>query len=174
MASRASIGGHPIHPMLVPIPIGLFVFSFVADLAVYFGWGGAWPAVAFYCMGGGIAGALLAAVFGLVDLLSITDDRVKKIGVAHMVINLGVVALFAVNFLLRWQGQPVAGTPFMLSVIAILMLVVSGWLGGHMVFVHGVAVTQPGERPLVERRRVNMPVRQERRRFHPGSPIGQH
>jgi len=30
MASRASIRGHPIHPMLIPFPIGLFVFSFIA------------------------------------------------------------------------------------------------------------------------------------------------
>ena len=174
MASRASIGGHPIHPMLVPIPIGLFLFSFVADLAVYFGWGGAWPAVAFYCIGGGVIGALLAAVFGLVDLLSLNNDRVKKIGIAHMAINLGVVALFAVNFWLRWQGQPVFGTPFMLSVLAILLLAGAGWLGGHMVFVHGVAVAKPGARSTAERRKVQVPVRHERRRIHTGSPVGQH
>jgi uncharacterized membrane protein len=32
MASRASIGGHPIHPMIIPFPIALWVFSLVADL----------------------------------------------------------------------------------------------------------------------------------------------
>ena len=175
MASRASIAGHPIHPMLVSIPIGLFVFSFVADLAVRFGWGGeAWPAVAFYCMGGGIVGALLAAVFGLIDLLSLREERAKRIGVAHMVINLVVVALFVVNFVMRWQGQSADGTPFALSLIAILLLLASGWLGGHLVFVHGVAVEQPGAKPLVDRRKVQVPVRQERRRINTGWPIGQH
>ena len=173
MASRASIAGHPIHPMLVTIPIGLFVFSFVADLAVRFGWGGdAWPAVAFYCMGGGIVGALLAAVFGFIDFMSIREERTKRIGMAHMVINLAVVALFVVNFVMRWQGQPVDGTPFALSLIAIVLLLASGWLGGHMVFVHGVAVGLPGTKPLVERRKAQVPVRQERRRFNAGSPIG--
>ena len=171
MASRASIAGHPIHPMLVPIPIGLFVFSLVADIAARFGWGDAWPTVAFYCIGGAIAGALLAAVFGLVDLLSMTDAKVKKIGVAHMAINLVVVTLFIVNFALRWQGHPVEGTPFALSVVAIILLAAAGWLGGHMVFVHGAAVGPA--RPILERRKAQVPVRQERRRTDHGMPVGQ-
>jgi uncharacterized membrane protein len=175
MASKASIAGHPIHPMLVPIPIGLFVFSLVGDLASRAGFGGdVWPMVALYCMAGGIVGALLAAPFGLVDLLSMSDERVKKIGIAHMVINLGVVALFACNFLLRWPSGASDGTPFLLSVIAILLLLASGWLGGHMVFVHGAAVAAPGDRPVAERRKMRVPVRNERRTMGPGSPIGQH
>jgi uncharacterized membrane protein len=173
MASRASIAGHPIHPMLVSIPIGLFVFSLVADIAARFGWGEAWPAVALYCMGGGIVGALLAAVPGLVDLLSMTDERIKKVGLSHMAVILVVVTLYVVNFALRWQGQPVQGTPFALSVAAILLLLVGGWLGGHMVFVHGVAVAAAGARPAVERRKAQLPVRKERRRTQPGEPVGQ-
>ena len=174
MVSRASIAGHPIHPMLVPIPIGLFLFSLVADIAVYLGWVGAWPAVALYCMAGGIAGALLAAVFGLVDLMSLREDRTKRIGVAHMVINLIVVTLYIVNFVLRYQGEPIDGIPGILSVIAILLLLVSGWLGGHMVYVHGVGVAGVLGRPLIDRRKVQVPVRHERRRTHPGQPVGQH
>lgn len=174
MVSRASIAGHPIHPMLVPIPIGLFVFSLVADIAVYLGWGGAWSAVALYCMGGGIVGALLAAVFGFFDLLSLRDDAPKKIGVAHMVINLIVVTLYVVNFWLRWEGEPLEGPTGTLSVVAILLLLASGWLGGHMVYVHGVAVAGAVGRPLIERRRAQVPVSQERRRPYPGRPVGQH
>ena len=174
MVSRASIAGHPIHPMLVPIPIGLFVFSFVADIAVYLGYGGAWPAVALYTMGGGVIGALIAAIFGFVDLLSLRDDRAKKIAVAHMVINLIVVTLYIVNFWLRWQGQPLEGTPGILSVVAILLLLVSGWLGGHMVYVYGVGVAGALGRPLIDRRKDQVPVRHERRRAHAGQPIGQH
>jgi uncharacterized membrane protein len=173
MASRASIAGHPIHPMLVPIPIGLFVFSLVADIAARFGWGEAWPAVALYCMGGGIVGALLAAIFGFVDLVSMADERVKKLGVSHMTINLIVVTLYIVNFSLRWQGQPTEGTPFALSVIAILLLLVSGWLGGHMVYVHGAAVGPASARPTIERRKTQVPVGRERRRSGHGMPVGQ-
>jgi uncharacterized membrane protein len=172
MASKASIAGHPIHPMLVPIPIGLFVFALVADLASRVdGASAAWPTVALYCIGGGIVGALLAAAFGLIDLLSISDDRAKKVGTTHMVINLAVVALFIINFVLRLQGGSDL-TPFLLTLIAIGLLLVSGWLGGHMVFVLGVAQAGPQERAVVERRRVRTPVSHERR--HRDQPLGQH
>lgn len=169
MATPASIAGHPIHAMLVPIPIGLFVFSFIADLAVRSGWAGdAWPAVAFYCIGGGIVGALLAALFGLIDLLSLNDPRAKRVGIAHMVINLGVVGLFFVNFLMRWQDLNPEGAPFALSALAILLLLASGWLGGHMVFVHGV-----GQAGHSERRKARVPVRHERRAFDTEFPLSQ-
>ena len=72
MRTPASIAGHPIHPMLVPIPIGLWIFSLVCDLIAAGGsTNPAWQTVAFYSMGGGIVGALLAAIFGLIDLLSL-------------------------------------------------------------------------------------------------------
>lgn len=171
MKTPASIYGHPIHPMIVPIPIGLFLFSYVADLAVRFNViGDAWPDVAFYCMGGGIIGALLAAIFGLIDLLSLETGRAKRIGIAHMLINLGVVALYVVNLLLRWQPDASPGTPFVLSTIAILALLVSGWLGGHMVYLHGVAVGEPGH---IERRHEDVPVRNDRRISH-RSPVRQY
>jgi uncharacterized membrane protein len=171
MKTPASIFGHPIHPMIVPIPIGLFLFSYVADLAARFNViGDAWPDVAFYCMAGGIVGALAAALFGLIDLLSLHERRAKRIGIVHMLINLGVVALYAGNLLLRWQPHASPDTPFVLSTIAILALVVSGWLGGHMVYVHGVAVGEPG---TVERRHASVPVRDERR-ISSRSPIRQY
>ena len=33
MRSRAAIGNHPIHPMLVPLPIGAFFLALVGDVA---------------------------------------------------------------------------------------------------------------------------------------------
>jgi len=170
MKTPASIFGHPIHPMLVPIPIGLFLFSYIADLASRFQWSGdAWADVAFYCMGGGIVGALAAAVFGLIDLLSLHQPRAKRIGIAHMLINLSVVALYVVNLLLRWQPDSRPGTPFVLSTVCILALLVSGWLGGHMVYMHGVAVSEAGS---LERRHENVPVSDERR-IRSRSPVRQ-
>src|SRR6476661_2694429 len=71
----ANIAGHPIHPMLVTIPIGLWIFSFVCDLAFVFGRGApVWSTVALYTMAGGIVGALAAAVFGFIDLLSLPPE----------------------------------------------------------------------------------------------------
>jgi uncharacterized membrane protein len=144
MRTPANIAKHPIHPMLVAIPIGLWVFSLICDLVHVFGAASEnWQIVARYTMVGGIVGALIAAVPGFIDMLSLPNG-VKRIALMHMSINLTVVALYIVNAYLRWRGVE-SNAPVWLSVIAIAMLVVSGWLGGKMVYVHGVAVEQPPE-----------------------------
>ena len=145
MRTPASIAGHPIHPMLVPIPIGLWIFALACDLAHVFGSGGpAWRLVAFYAIVGGIIGALGAALPGLVDLLSL-PPAIKRTAIAHMTINLTVVALFAVNAWLR-SGRPadervgLGDLTVLLSIVGVGLLVVSGWLGGKMVYEAGVGV----------------------------------
>ena len=139
MKTPASIAGHPIHPMLVAVPIGLWIFSFVCDLAPRLGApGDQWSIVALYALAGGIVGALVAAVPGFIDMLSL-DHPVKRIALLHMGINLTVVGLYVVNFWLRSHGAA-HSTGLWLSAIGIGMLVVSGWLGGKMVFEHGVGV----------------------------------
>jgi len=143
MRTPANIAGHPIHPMLVPIPIGLWIFSLFCDL-MYFGGSTnpAWPTVALYTLAGGIAGALLAAVPGLIDLLSLPAGP-RPTALAHMTINLTVVALYAVNLWMRLSAPENLNVPLWLSLIGIGLLVISGWLGGKMVYVLGVAVDTP-------------------------------
>ena len=141
MASPASVLKHPIHPMLIPFPIALWIFSFVCDVIYALGWGGTvWNDLAFYSMAGGVVGALIAAVPGYIDYRSLSDPKVKRIGWWHMVINLCIAVLFAINLWLRVGSQPGAALPMVLSFIGIAMLGVSGWLGGELVYVHGVAV----------------------------------
>jgi uncharacterized membrane protein len=101
MRTPASIAGHPIHPMLVPIPIGLWIFSLACDLIHAGGaTSPAWTTVALYTMGGGIVGALAAAVPGLIDLLSLPPGP-RRTALTHMTINLTVVVLYVINFWLR-------------------------------------------------------------------------
>jgi uncharacterized membrane protein len=133
----ASIKDHPIHLMLIPIPIGLWVFALVADLVG--GGSGEWRTVAYYCLGGGIAGALLAALPGLVDLVSLSDPAAKRVALLHMAINLAAVAIFAFNFYLR-MGSPGHAGPLWLTVVGVLAISVSGWLGGELVHRHGIGV----------------------------------
>ncbi len=63
----------------------------------------------------------------------------------HMVINLVAVAIFAIDFWLRSKSAEGANSPIVLSLIGVALLCVSGWLGGKMVYIHGVAVTAPRE-----------------------------
>ena len=127
--------------MLVPIAIGGFVLSVAFDLIGFSrGTVDPWRLLALYTMCGGIVGALLAAVPGFIDLLSLPPP-VRATAVRHMVINLSVVGLFIVNAWMRW-GDPsgASRTPFILSLAGIGLLLVSGWLGGKMVFEGGVGV----------------------------------
>ena len=149
MSSPASFKGHPLHPILVPLPIGLWIFSIVSDLIFKFGSGGpVWNDVAFYTLAGGIVGALIAALPGLVDLLSIQNPKSKSIGIYHMVINLVAVGLYCVNFWLRLHRAPGDNLPIMLSVIGVVFIMISGWLGGELVYVRGVAVQQPPDQSI--------------------------
>lgn len=141
MRTPASIAGHPIHPMLVPIAIGGFILSFAADLiCLATGNTNPWSTVAYYTMIGGILGALAAAVPGLVDLLSLPPGPLKKTALTHMAINLTVVALYLCNAWLRHGAPQNLKVPMLLSFVAILLLLVSGWLGGKMVYEAGVGV----------------------------------
>jgi uncharacterized membrane protein len=146
MRTPASIFHHPIHPMLIVFPIGLWIFSLACDLVDLAGVPGAWSVVAFYSMIGGLIGALCAAVPGFIDLFLYKGGAppVKKVALTHMTINLIVVVLYAINIGLRAGTISTAPTGFsvaiLLSIIGVAMLFVSGWLGGQMVHVYGVGV----------------------------------
>ena len=161
MSTPASIARHPIHPILVGLPIGLWTFSVVADVIYALGWGGLnWKTMAFYCIGGGIVTALIAAVPGFIDFLSITDYRVWRVGIFHMSANLIAVVVYAISFGLRWGGN-VGVLPFVVSIVGLILLGIAGWLGGELVFVHNMGVTPPRAAarqqpaPVAQRRRAS-------------------
>jgi uncharacterized membrane protein len=146
MGSPASIGGHPIHPMIIPFPIALWVFSLVADVIYLWRGNPVWKDwIAFYALLGGILGAVAAAVPGIIDWLSLTDKAVVKIANWHARLNVIALVIFAGSFYLRTtSGASLVGgsytIPVALSVLGVVLISISGWLGGEMVFKHGVAV----------------------------------
>jgi uncharacterized membrane protein len=153
MASPASIGGHPVHPMIIPFPIALWVFSVVADVIYLWRGNPVWREyIAFYTLLGGTIGAAGAAVPGLIDWLSLKNPEVVKIANWHARLNVIALLIFAASFYLRTSvgTSLISGNhtiPFALSVLGVVLITISGWLGGEMVFKHGVAVeTQSGNR----------------------------
>jgi uncharacterized membrane protein len=149
MSSPASLKGHPFHPILVPLPIGLWIFSLVSDLIYKFGFGGrAWNDVAFYTLAGGVVGALIAALPGFVDLIGLTNPKTKSIAIWHMFLNLIAVAIFAVDFWLRFSRPPGDDLPIILSVVGVILIMITGYLGGELVYVRGVAVKQPPDQSV--------------------------
>jgi uncharacterized membrane protein len=143
MESRIKLFGHPIHPMLIVFPLGLLAISFVLDVAYLITQNPTWSDVAYYDMIIGIIMGLVAAVFGFLEWLAIPDGtRAKRIGLLHGAGNVVVVALFLLSWFVR-RGAPArlpSTTAFILSLVAILLALVTGWLGGELVDRLGVGV----------------------------------
>src|SRR4029453_14292005 len=109
-------------------------------------WGNAsWTDAARYTMAGGIVGAILAAAAGLVDFFTLKGATVRRLGVAHLTLNVVILAIFIVNFFLKTLGQGGSAVSVSMAVVAVLLLGASGWLGGELVYVHGVAVEAASE-----------------------------
>jgi uncharacterized membrane protein len=140
MSSPASIKKHPLHPMLVGLPIGLWVFAMICDVVHAVSGNAVWQTVATYCVAGGIVGAILAAVPGLIDYFSIDEAQMKRIANLHLAVNLAAVVVFAINLWLRLRLPADSNLPLGLSVVGVLAIGLGGWLGGEMVYVKGMAV----------------------------------
>ena len=78
MSTPASIAKHPLHPMLVVFPIGLWIFSLISDFAFLLTGHIAWNDVAFYTMTGGLIGALVAAAPGFIDMFPSPTRRLEN------------------------------------------------------------------------------------------------
>lgn len=145
--STASIGGHPIHPMLIPFPITCLVGAFVTDL-LFLAYGDpGFVTASKWLLGFGIFTALLAAAAGLTDYMG--DDRIRQIGHAtkHMIANVAAVVVAIVNLAIRFADQAnVLSIGIYLSGVVVLILIYSGWLGGELVYKHRVGVDDAGPR----------------------------
>jgi len=140
MSSPASIKKHPLHPMLVGLPIGLWVFALVCDVIHVLSGNVVYHTVATYSNAGGIVGAVLAAAPGLIDYFSIDEAEMKRIANLHLAVNLGAVVIFAINLWLRFRLPVDNRVPLLLSLVGVLAIGFGGWLGGEMVYVKGMAV----------------------------------
>jgi uncharacterized membrane protein len=140
MRSKFAIGGHPIHPMLVPVPIGLVVWTLIADI-VYLGTGRnmLWYDIAFWSGVAAIVSALIAAGPGLVDYLSTAQKSdARNLALTHGIMNVTVVALFIAAALLMVNEGAVSGAALTaviaLHAVGAAILAVSGWIGGELVY----------------------------------------
>src|SRR3954467_4885907 len=137
MKAQATFLGHAVHPMLIVFPLGLFPVAVIFDLIYWFGsHNPRWAEISYWVIAAGILGALLAAVFGLIDWLKIPDGtRAKTIGLAPGPTHVIVAGLFIVSWLLR-RPNPTApdGLDILLGVIAVLLALFAGWLGGELVY----------------------------------------
>lgn len=143
---RVAIGGVPVHAMLVPFPIVCFTGAMLTDITYSNSPQVQWANFSEWLLAFGLIMGVLAAIFGLVDFLAAGRAR-PRIGWVHLLGNAIVLVLALFNNLVHsrdgWTG--VVPTGLTLSVITVLLMIVTGFLGHAMTYRH--IGRSAGERP---------------------------
>jgi len=139
--STAAINGHPLHPMVIPFPLASLVGVLISDIVYAATGDGFWATASFWLLGFGIVTGLLAGLLGFIDFSTLPPAR-SRTGWTHMIGNLAVIVISAVNLLLRWSDPAAAIVPtgLVLSIIVGGILVVTGWAGGELSYRHKIGV----------------------------------
>jgi nitrite reductase/ring-hydroxylating ferredoxin subunit/uncharacterized membrane protein len=165
--------GHPLHPILTDLPIGSWTVAAVLDACEEVSGNRAFARGADAAIGLGVVGALGAAVTGLTDWRH-TDDRARRIGLTHGLLNTGALALYTTSLILRRLNARKAGRG--VAMLGYLVANAAGYLGGHLVFGEQVGVDHtasqlpPGEFTAVLRA-AELPENELRRVTADGMPV---
>lgn len=157
MRTPASIARHPVHPMLIGFPVTFFTLAPILDLVAWATGDAMWARITFWDITLGIVTALAAAVPGFIDYLSLRGPAART-ATYHMILNLIVVGMFGASLVFRgnaaqtWSGES-TWAPFAFALGGTLILMVSGWLGGRLAYIHRVGVDETTARDIEERRR---------------------
>lgn len=141
--TTAQIGGHPIHPMLIPFPIACFVLTLISDLAFWKTSNEFWASASLWLLGVGLIMGALAAVMGLIDVMG--DVRIRDLSAVwlHAGGNVVAVVIELYNWYSRYSkgNAAVIPTGLILSLLVVLILLFTGWKGWELVYRHRVGVT---------------------------------
>ena len=150
---RATVKGHPIHPMLVGLPIGFYAAGTVA--LVVLGATGAdfWQRAAMVALGTGVACGAVAAVFGMIDLFGGVPPRTpaRATGVRHLGANAAALVVFATAAILL-RAHHAWTAPFVLALVGFALTAIGGGLGFQLVQTHHVGVSGTADAPIPTRR----------------------
>jgi len=140
--STARIGGHPIHPMLVPVPIVCFVGTLVTDIAYWRTANMQWANMSAWMLTVGLVVSVLVVIAGLIDFLG--ERRIRALPAAW-IHGLGnglalVLSIFNAFVHSRDAYTSVVPTGLILSALVVVILAITGWNGWAMVYRHGVGV----------------------------------
>lgn len=149
MYSKVKIGKHPLHVMLVGFPVAFYTAAFVCFICYNLHDDIFSFKTAVASNAAGVIMAALAALPGFIDWLNIPGNkRAKKVGINHMLCNVGALVLFAINLYMqypKWNDvQPDASPAIVLTGIGFVLTLIAGFLGWSLVQNHhiGVSLTQ--------------------------------
>src|SRR5687768_5700909 len=101
MESRLKIAGQAVHPILVMFPLGLFAMAVIFDVADLAGGPSLLGTLAYWNIVAGLLGGVLVTLAGAIDLAFVRRADAKRMGVLRVLLNMGVLILFAVILMVR-------------------------------------------------------------------------
>jgi uncharacterized membrane protein len=142
--STARIGGHPIHPILVPFPIVCFVGALLTDLAYWWTAEMMWADFSAWLVTVGAIMAWLAALAGLIDFAANRLVRAQPPAWPHVIGNAAVLILATLNMLVHSRDAWTSVVPIglILSAVVVAILLFTGWMGWSMVYRYGVGAAR--------------------------------
>ncbi|MGI8998650.1 MAG: DUF2231 domain-containing protein [Candidatus Limnocylindria bacterium] len=143
--STAALRGHPLHPAVVPLPIGMLAAAASSDLLHLMTGDRFFARASRWLVGGGVASGIAAAALGLVDFATIRAAR-GPTGIGHAGGNAAVLTMSGLSLLIRVRaGNRLPASAFVLSAASAGLLLVTGWLGGELAFRQRIGV-MPADR----------------------------
>ncbi len=139
--------GHPLHPILVELPVALWPVTFVLDLLTRLGIGeNVLVRAAFVALILGVLSAAGAAVAGILDWSGVKQTNPAwRLGLYHLLLNVTATVLATASLILRagrLDATETASLPLLLMLVVTLLLMVSAYLGGRMVYEYGISVAR--------------------------------
>ncbi|GIE92319.1 Ferredoxin subunit of nitrite reductase or a ring-hydroxylating dioxygenase [Actinoplanes regularis] len=125
--------GHPLHPVLVQVPVGAFVSTAILDLLP--GRRGA-PAP---LLAVGIAATAPAVAAGWLDWSQMTRDR-RRVGLVHAGANVVALGLYTASLLARRSGRTARGK--LLGYAGLTVAGLGAYLGGHLAYAQAGGTNQ--------------------------------
>lgn len=144
--STVAIAKHPLHPVIVTFPIAFLVATAGTDLAYWLLDDPFWARASFWLIAGGLVTGVVAALTGMMDFLRIARVRERKAGWAHMIGNVAVLGFSAINLVIRLNNVEGAVVPtgLLISLVVSVLLGITGWYGGELVYRHKISVIGDG------------------------------
>lgn len=127
----------PLHAAITDVPVGAWATTITLDSMAALHPSVGVDAAADAALWVGLIGALASAASGLSDWAYIDDERPRRVGAVHALLNIGATGLFAASAFVRRcnrnRGRALAGMGFAIAFV-------SAHLGGNLVYEHKIGV----------------------------------
>lgn len=157
--SRMAIFGHPIHPMLIHFPVAALLGLICTDIGYALTGDSFWARAGTWLAAIGVFGGWFSGLIGVLDLILVKAIRRLVIAWCHGIMAVMLLSLATLNWLLRLGDAQALIIPWGLyvSLVSGVMISITSFLGGQMVYDHAVGVAADKS---VERARRDQQIRQ--------------